>query len=393
LTGSVIAIYVLVVGALSELFQLGGNLVISLLATGLVAVLFQPLRSHLQRGVNRMMYGERDDPAAVFARLGELLEASASPQETLPGLVRTIAQTLKLPYAAIELGQQGERQVVAAYGNPSGETARFALVYQSEVVGNLIVASRGQGEELTLADCRLLENIARQAGAVAHAVQLTIELQRSRLRLVTAREEERRRLRRDLHDELGPQLASQALIIDALEKRLRKDPVSAVRLLEELKKQSQRAVQDIRQIIYGLRPPALDHLGLIGALQETLAAYQQSGVTFRLQATHKVPALPAAVEVATYCIIQEAATNVIRHAKAKHCIVHLHYQDSQESAEVRLVIKDDGRGFQEHPRNGGFGLNSMRERAAELGGDLSIASPPRGGTCVSVRLPISRGEA
>jgi two-component system NarL family sensor kinase len=274
LTGSVIAIYVLVVGALSELFQLGGNLVISLLATGLVAVLFQPLRSHLQRGVNRMMYGERDDPAAVFARLGELLEASASPQETLPGLVRTIAQTLKLPYAAIELGQQGERQVVAAYGNPSGETARFALVYQSEVVGNLIVASRGQGEELTLADCRLLENIARQAGAVAHAVQLTIELQRSRLRLVTAREEERRRLRRDLHDELGPQLASQALIIDALEKRLRKDPVSAVRLLEELKKQSQRAVQDIRQIIYGLRPPALDHLGLIGALQETLAAYQ-----------------------------------------------------------------------------------------------------------------------
>jgi signal transduction histidine kinase len=274
LTGSVIAIYVLVVGALSELFQLGGNLVISLLATGLVAVLFQPLRARLQRAVNRMMYGERDDPAMVFARLGELLEASASPQETLPGLVRTIAQTLKLPYAAIELGQQGERQVVAAYGNPSGETTRFALVYQSEAVGNLIVASRGRGEELTLADCRLLENIARQAGAVAHAVRLTRELQRSRLRLVTAREGERRRLRRDLHDELGPQLASQALIIDALEKRLRKDPVSAVRLLKELKKQSQRAVQDIRQIIYGLRPPALDHLGLIGALQETLAAYQ-----------------------------------------------------------------------------------------------------------------------
>jgi two-component system NarL family sensor kinase len=131
---------------------------------------------------------------------------------------------------------------------------------------------------------------------------------------------------------------------------------------------------------------------LIGALQETLAAYQQSGVTFRLQATQQVPALPAAVEVATYCIIQEAATNVIRHARAKHCIVHLHYQDSQGSPEVRLVIKDDGRGLQEQPRNGGVGLNSMRERAAELGGDLSIASPPRGGTCVSVRLPISQGE-
>jgi len=393
LTGSVIAIYVLVVGAFGELFQLGGNLVISLLATGLVAVLFQPLRSRLQRAVNRMMYGERDDPAAVFARLGDLLEASASPQETLPGLVRTIAQTLKLPYAAIELGPPGQRQVVAVYGNPSGEIERFALVYQAEVVGSLMVASRGQGEELTLADRQLLENIARQAGAVAHAVRLTRELQRSRLRLVTAREEERRRLRRDLHDELGPQLASQALIIDALEKRLRNDPISAMRLLEELKKQSQRAVQDIRQIIYGLRPPALDHLGLVGALRETLAAYQQSGVTFRLQATHKVPVLPAAVEVATYCIIQEAATNVIRHAKAKHCIVHIHYQNSGGSAEIRLVIKDDGMGLQEQPRNGGVGLNSMHERAAELGGDVSIASLPRGGTCVSVRLPISQGEA
>jgi signal transduction histidine kinase len=320
------------------------------------------------------------------------LEASASPQETLPGLVKTIAQTLKLPYAAIELSQGGERQVVAAYGGLSGETERFPLVYQSEGVGNLMVASRRPGEELTLADHRLLENIAHQAGAVAHSVRLTRELQRSRLRLVTAREEERRRLRRDLHDELGPQLASQALIIDALEKRLRKDPASAVRLLEELKKQSQHAVQDIRQIIYALRPPALDHLGLIGAVQETLADYQKSGVNFRLRATQTVPVLPAAVEVATYCIIQEAATNVIRHAKAKHCVVYIHYDAMEESSEVRLVIKDDGRGIQVH-HNGGVGLNSMRERAAELGGELRIASPPRGGTCVSVRLPISQGEA
>jgi two-component system NarL family sensor kinase len=392
LTGIVIAIYILVVGAFGELFQLGHNLVISFLATGLVAVLFQPLRSHLQRAVNRMMYGERDNPAMVFARLGELLEASASPQETLPGLVKTIAQTLKLPYAAIELSQGGERQVVAAYGGLSGETERFPLVYQSEGVGNLMVVSRRPGEELTLADHRLLENIAHQAGAVAHSVRLTRELQRSRLRLVTAREEERRRLRRDLHDELGPQLASQALIIDALEKRLRKDPASAVRLLEELKKQSQHAVQDIRQIIYALRPPALDHLGLIGAVQETLADYQKSGVNFRLRATQTVPVLPAAVEVATYCIIQEAATNVIRHAKAKHCVVYIHYDAMEESSEVRLVIKDDGRGIQVH-HNGGVGLNSMRERAAELGGELRIASPPRGGTCVSVRLPISQGEA
>ncbi len=392
LTASVVAMYALLVGALGALLHAQGNLIIALLATGLVAVLFQPLRARLQRGINRMMYGERDDPATVFARLGDLLEASASHQETLPGLVKTIAQTLKLPYTAIELGKEGDREVVAAYGNPSGEIERFALVYQLEEVGSLIVTYRAQGEEFTLADRQLLENIAHQAGAVAHAVHLTNELQRSRLRLVTAREEERRRLRRDLHDELGPQLASQALIIDALEKRLHKDPASAVRLLEELKKQSQRAVQDIRQIIYDLRPPALDDLGLVGAIREALAGHQRSGVSFQLQATADMPPLPAAVEVATYRIIQEAATNVIRHAKAKRCSVRIDYHNLDEGSELRLVIVDDGIGIPQDRRNG-VGLNSMRERAAELGGDFNIILPSEGGTRVTVRLPISREAA
>ncbi|HEY5573990.1 MAG TPA: histidine kinase, partial [Anaerolineales bacterium] len=392
LTASVVAMYALLVGALGVLLHAQGNLIISLLATGLVAVLFQPLRARLQRGINRMMYGERDDPATVFARLGDLLEASASPQETLPGLVRTIGQTLKLPYAAIELGKDGDRGVAAAYGIPSVNYERFALVYQSELVGSLVVAYRSQGEEFTQADRQLLENISHQAGAVAHAVHLTNELQRSRLRLVTAREEERRRLRRDLHDELGPQLASQALIIDALEKRLRQDPVSASRLLEELKKQSQRAVQDIRQIIYDLRPPALDDLGLVGAIREILAGYQRSGVSFHFQATEDMPPLPAAVEVATYRIIQEAATNVIRHAKAKSCSVRINYHNLDEGSELRLVIADDGIGLQKE-RHNGVGLNSMRERAAELGGDFKIASLGEGGTRVSVRLPITREEA
>jgi signal transduction histidine kinase len=389
LTVSVVVIYVLIVGGMGVLFRSGGNLILALLATGVVAVLSQPLRERVQRAVNRLMYGERDDPATVFARLGELLEASASPQETLPGLVRTIAQTLKLTYTAIELGKEGDREIAAAYGKPSGEIERFALVYQLEEVGSLVVAPRSRGEELTQADRRLIENIARQAGAVAQAVRLTNELQRSRLRLVTAREEERRRLRRDLHDELGPQLASQALIIEALEKRLHKDPTSAARLLEELKKQSRRAMQDIRQIVYGLRPPALDQLGLVGAVKEALAAHQRSGVSFHLQAKEKMPSLPAAVEVAIYHIIQEAATNVIRHARAKDCMVRIDYKDLEEDAEVRLTVEDDGLGLQEDSRNG-VGLHSMRERADELGGIFKIVLKPDGGTQISVLFPITR---
>ncbi len=390
LSTSVVLIYILIVGAAGMLLQFSGNLVISLLATGLVAVLFQPLRARLQRSINRMMYGERDDPATVFSSLGELLEASGSPQELLPGLVRTIAQTLKLPYAAIELGQGARREVVAKHGQLSSEPERFPLVYQSEVIGSLVAAPRAPGEDFADADRQLLGNVARQAGAVAHAVHLTSELQRSRVRLVTAREEERRRLRRDLHDELGPQLASQTLIIEALEKRLRQDPVSAARLLEELKKQSRRAMQDIRQIVYDLRPPALDDLGLIGALREGLTLYRRSGVTFHLEVPDEVPSLPAAVEVAAYRIVQEAVTNVIRHAKANHCLVSIEHVHVGKNAVLHITVEDDGEGFQPG-RHNGVGLNSMQERAAELGGTFTIEKGSKNGTRVCARLPLNEG--
>jgi signal transduction histidine kinase len=393
LTVGVVCVYALVVGGIGVLFETQSNLLIALLATGLVAALFQPVRERLQHAVNHLMYGERDEPFTVLRRLGQRLESSEMPEDILAAIVETVPQALKLPYAAIELGKEEDWVVIAAYGKPTGEIERFALIYQLEETGSLAVSPRSQGEELTQADRRLLENIARQAGAVAHAVRLTNELQRSRLRLVTAREEERRRLRRDLHDELGPQLASQALIIEALEKRLQKDPSSTARLLEELKKQSQRAVQDIRQIVYGLRPPALDQLGLVGAIREVHATHQWSGVLFHLQAKEKMSPLPAAVEVAIYRIIQEAVTNVIRHANAKHCLVRIDYEDLiEENAEVRLTIEDDGIGLQDDHRNG-VGLHSMRERADELGGDFKIVLKPEGGTQISVRLPITREAA
>jgi signal transduction histidine kinase len=388
LTAIIVALYVLVVGGLGVLFHSNSNLLVALTATGLIAVLFQPLRQRLQHGINKMMYGERDDPVTVFARMGQLVEATSSPKAMLSGLVETIAQTLKLPYAGIELGIGDQSEVVAVYGTPIGKPVRFPLVYQSLTIGNLAVSPRVASEEFNRKDLSLLENIARQTGAAAYSVQLTEKLQRSRVQLVTAREEERRRIRRDLHDELGPQLASQTLIIEALEKRLQNDPDSAYQLLEQLKKYSQSAVKDIRRLVYDLRPPALDDLGLVNALREILATYNQSGLECSIEAPEPLPTLPAAVEVAVYRIIQEAATNVMRHAGAQHCVARIEIDKTASRSNLQLTIEDDGKGIPAE-RNAGIGLNSMQERALELGGKCWVERLPNGGTRVCALLPLS----
>jgi signal transduction histidine kinase len=239
LTACVVGLYVLVVGGASALFQVQGSFVPSLLAVGLVAVVFQPLRTRLQRGVNRLVYGQRDEPYAVLSHLGRRLEGTLAPEEALSTIVEAVAQALRLPYAAIELRQDGKFVTATEHGRPAEEDLLvLPLVYQSEEVGRLVVAPRAPGEAFDPADRRLLEDLAHQAGAAAHAVRLTTDLRRSRERLVTAREEERRRLRRDLHDGLGPTLGGFTLGLDAARSTLIRDPNAADALLSELKGQT-----------------------------------------------------------------------------------------------------------------------------------------------------------
>src|SRR5919202_972116 len=389
LTASVIGLYVLVVGGLGVLFQAQGNFAVSLLATGLVAVLFQTLRDRLQRGVNRLMYGERDEPYVVLSRLGQRLEATLAPDTAPKTIVETVAQALKLPYAAIALKQDDGYVTVAEHGAPVGEPVVLPLAYHKEQVGRLLLAPRAPGEAFTLSDRRLLNDLARQAGVVVHAVRLTADLQRSRERLVTAREEERRRVRRDLHDGLGPRLASLTLKHDAARNLLAHDPAAADALLAELKGQTQEAIADIRRLVYDLRPPALDQLGLVSAIRQQ-AANNSDGLSLSVEAAEPLPPLPAAVEVACYRIAQEAMTNVMRHARgARACRVRLSIDEAGN--ELELEITDNGVGLPDD-RRAGVGMTSMRERAAELGGTCLIESVPTGGTRVLARLQLSVQE-
>lgn len=384
LTVIVIGLYVLVVGSLGALFQAGGNLLLSILATGLIAILFQPLRQWLQRSVNHLLYGQRDQPYTVLSRLGQRLEATLAPDAVLPTIVTTVKEALKLPYAAIALDQEGRSVEVAAAGTPAPNPLCLPLLYQGETIGQLILAPRALGEAFTPAERRLLDDLAHQAGVAAAAVRLTADLQRSRERLVTAREEERRRLRRDLHDGLGPQLASLTLKLDAARNLLAQgDSTQADRLLLELKTQTQAAIADIRRLVHNLRPPALDELGLVSALREYTAYHAANGLQIRLEAPEPLPPLPAAVELAAYRIALEALTNVTRHAHARQCVIRLALDEA-----LGLEILDDGLGLPEGYQ-AGVGLTSMRERAAELGGMCQIESLPGGGTRVRARLPLT----
>ncbi|HEY6409322.1 MAG TPA: GAF domain-containing protein, partial [Ktedonobacteraceae bacterium] len=234
LTVSIVGIYALVVVYLGALLQAPGNPVISLVAAGLIAVLFQPIRDRLQRGVNRLLYGQRDEPYRVITRLGQRLEATLAPDAVFSAIVETVAQALKLPYAAITLKRDQAFFVAASYGIEVETPLHVPLLYQTEQVGELLLAPRARGEAFTPADRHLLEDLARQVGVAAHAVRLTADLQLSRERLVNAREEERRRLRRDLHDGLGPALASTTLKLDAVRNLLVRDPSAADAVLIDL---------------------------------------------------------------------------------------------------------------------------------------------------------------
>lgn len=384
LTVAGIGLFLFVLVLLEALISGKHGFGLSLVALVVVAPVATRLRGQLQRSVDRLLYKKRDYDYRVFAALGRSLRSSLGPDAVLPAIVETVATGLKLPYVAIRVGHGEHVTASAAYGEARDDVVVLPLAHQGENVGQLMVAPRRRNQSFDSVDRRLLGYLADQVGVAAYALCLTADLQRSRERLVTTREEERRRLRRDLHDGLQPALAGVTLGLEAVRNIV--GPESAAdQLLDRLKTELETAGGDVRRLVYDLRPPALDVLGLVGALRQQAARFALSPVALdvEVEAPGDLHGLPAAVEVAAYRICQEALENVRKHAHARNCTVSLAVDDGH----LQLEVSDDGVGLA--AGNGtGIGLVAMRERAAELGGTLSVASSAGTGTRLRARLPL-----
>lgn len=352
----------------------------SLVATGLIVLTFEPVHRRVQRGVNRMLYGDRDDPYEVIARLSDLLGRTADPTKVLPSLVTAIASSLRVPYVAIELEAAGGPRLAARHGEFTTAVESFAMVAHNERVGRLLVAQRRAGDRFTGRERRLLEDAGLHAAVAAEALRLIRDLQESRERLVVAREEERLRLRRELHDGVGPSLVGMSMELRAA-RSLLGDRARADEILATMADDLALCMAEVRQLVDELRPPALDN-GLEPALRLECRRFDSPALSVSLTVDGDLGPSPAAVEVAVYRVAGEALTNVARHSGARSCTVTV-----SRRQVLTLEVTDDGVGMPPAIRHG-VGIDSMRERVAELGGSFEIVTTAGEGTTVRAQLPL-----
>jgi signal transduction histidine kinase len=373
LTAAVIGSYVGLV-AVADTARRQVGLGSSVLATLVIALLFNPVRVWLQRLVDRALYGDRTNPVRAVSRLGKQLGSGthADPEDEL----RVVCDTLRLPYAALRAGDL-ER---GSHGTMPKRLETVALDYRGERVGELVVGVRAGEAKLNAADRSVLELLAIPLAVAVRATTLSEAVQQSREQIVTAQEEERRRLRRDLHDGLGPLLTGVAFQTDAARNLLRTNPDRADALLADLRDRTSDAISDVRRLVFELRPPTLDELGLTGALRRHAEQLDGPRTRVTVVAPEELPRLPAAVEVAAFRISLEALTNAVRHSDATHIQLSIAVDDG-----LRIEVTDDGKPTASWQP--GVGLTSMYDRAAELGGNVQ-AGPQNFGGLVLVRLPI-----
>ena len=377
LSAALAAIYAGVVGGAGVMLDDRGAAWLPWAAAGVVAVAFAPLRDGLQGAANRLVHGRWSAPAEVLADTGRRLADAADGPALLASLTDELVDGLGLARAEI---RDSHGRVLAGSGGTAALTGHLPLTAYGGPVGAL----HWSGPALRETDQRLLGDVAHQIGGAVHTLGLVEELREAREALVLAREAERRRIRRDLHDGLGPSLAGLGFEVDALANLLEAGRPVEDRL-ETLRTGLRSTVTEVRRIVEGLRPPAIDDLGLFGALTQLGRSLSDgSGLELAVALPEDIGALPAAVEVAAYRIAQEALTNVVRHASASTCWV----AGSLSADALVLEVSDDGRGGAGPGE--GAGMHTMRERAAEIGGEVDVRSV-EGGTSVTIRLPLRAG--
>ncbi len=350
-----------------------------IVAVVILAVTLKPVWNWVQPRMHHLVYAMEDPQLEMIGQMSDSL-ASASPEASmLSTTAEAIARTVKLPYVQLETVDGA----TATYGTPleNSKPTRIEITYRQETVGWLEVTSRLPKVPLSSGEYSLLNSLARQVGITLHAAQMSKALQDSREQLVMTREEERRRIRRDLHDGLGPTLVSLRMQLSAVPRLVRDHPDEAEQLIDELRDDVSGATADIRRLVYELRPPMLDELGLVVAIRSFKLG--ESPTQLEVLAPEPMPRLSAAVEVAVYRIASEAIHNVVKHAGATICVVEIEIEPDQ----LILSVSDNGH-YLPADQPSGVGLQSMQERAAELGGSFSIQPAKAGGANIVVRLPL-----
>ena len=353
----------------------------ALAAALVVAAVAEPVRRRLQRAITRLLLGRRDEPLTAVGVLRDRLRDATDEVSLGAAVTDVVPRLLRTRSVALELLVDGDPREVARAGDPGADAARFPLVHQSELLGTLVAGLRDRGIPFGRADAALLEELAHQVAAAAHAVRLRAELRRAAEQVVRAAAEERERIRRDLHDRLGPLLVGTGLTVDALRHAL---PDAGSGGLAEVAAQLRSASGEVRRIVDRLQPATLEELGLAEAVREHLdrLAALPGVPRFVLEADDPGP-LPPAVEEAAYFLLLEAVTNVLRHARAGAAAVRIGRHDGA----LRLEVVDDGRGLVE-PYVAGVGIGSMRRRALQLGGSLTVGPAAGRGTRVTATFPI-----
>ena len=369
---ALVAVYAVLVAGLSLLVSDDADRGIAALAALAVAFGFTPVRSLVQRGVDRAFFGSRADALSAVEDVARGLGPGADLDEVL----EQARETLRLP--GLALVRDG-RPVAGSM--PEG--ARRAEVVLAEGTSSAAVLEVGlrQGEQnLHPADRRVLALIGTPLALALHSADLAEQVQASRAALVGAHAQERLLLHRDLHDGLGPVLTGAAFRADAAGNVLDRDPEQARRLIGEVRSQVRQAIDDVRRVVYGLRPMELEEQGLVGALRQRLGG-EPTAVELVLEAPARLDGLPPAVEVAAFRIVSEAVTNVLRHSAATRCVIRLGVGPSS----LCLEVTDDGNG--DRSWTPGVGLRSLMARAEELGGRATAGPSPSGGR-MTAELPL-----
>lgn len=375
LSGLSIAVYVGIVELASSVLGVHGRIG-SVVATVIIAILFNPSRLWLQEHIARWLYGDRGDPYRALSRTTQLLSGGADPVGALNQAVADLAHRLRSP------GVRIIRDDTVLVGSGSGVPAMTVpLISAGSEVGRLEVAPRAPGEGFTAADHRLILDLCAPLSSAVAAVVLAEELRSSRERLALAREAERQRVRGELHDDVGPSLAAAAMQTQMVRRRLdRGNLIGAEQQLDRLSETILRAASDVRSAIDSLGPRVLDEVGLADAVRSLV----HSGNTPPLNVdVGDLSDLPAATEAAAYRVIAEALNNARRHAQASRVLIELH----QTGHQLVLAVHDDGVGGVA-TRSGGVGIASMRARVEEVGGQFRIGPGRRGeGTSVLASIP------